>query len=346
MHRSDGSDERIRVLVVHPQDAGREAIARVLWNHGYEVITAESGERALTLLRTATPAVMLCDIALPDMSGLDLLDALAATFTPAERVPAVMITGTADAHASADCLQRGAVDYLTRPFTMVQLRETMRRALETHGTSPRGPATPEAHPQVEASRDRVLVPTLEALVAALEAKNVYFAGHSARVATFAATIAHHLALGDDEIEQVRIAGRLHDLGMIGVRDQVIDKRGTLTPEERAQVQQHVRVGARILAPLTNLGGEIVDAVRTHHERWDGAGYPDGLEGEAIPLGGRILGACEVFDALTTRRPYRDQVEPEAALERMRGLAGTVVDPAVVVALASAVEHRQTLTFLR
>jgi putative two-component system response regulator len=357
MHRSDDTRGRIRVLVVDRVDAEREAIARGLWNYGYEVIAAESGEHALLLLRSATPEVMLCDVALPDVSGLDLLEALPGALAPGANLAVVMVTGTADAHTAAACLQRGAVDYLTRPFSMDELRDAVSRALKVRAASMPEPQAhraaggtdapgDEAAAEAYGRRERVVVPTLDALVAALEAKNAYLAGHSARVAAFAATIAHQLSLADDQVEQVRVAGRLHDLGMIGVRDQVIDKRGKLTPEEYAHVRLHVGIGVRILAPLTYLGTAILDAVRTHHERWDGAGYPEGLTGEAIPLGGRILGACEVFDALTTRRPYRDQVEPEVAIGRMRDLAGTVVDPSVMDALANAVAHRQTLTFLR
>ena len=357
MHSSDETGGRIRVLVVDRGNAEREAIARILWNQGYEVIAAETGEDALVLLHSATPEVMLCDVTLSDMSGLELLEALPGTLGSAVNVAVVMVTGTADAHTAAACLQRGAVDYLTRPFSMEELRDAVLRALKVRAASvpePQAHRVPggregrgeEAATDAFSRRERVVVPTLDALVAALEAKNAYLAGHSARIAAFAATIAHQLSLADDQVEQVRTAGRLHDLGMIGVRDQVIDKRGKLTPDEYAHVRQHVRIGVRILAPLTYLGAPILDAVRTHHERWDGAGYPDGLTGEAIPLGGRILGACEVFDALTTRRPYRDQVEPEVAIGRMRDLSGKVVDPSVMDALANAVQHRQTLTFLR
>ncbi len=357
MHRSADTGARIRVLVVDRGDAERDAISRALWNHGYEVIAAESGEHARVLLHSAPPEVMLCDVALPDMSALDLLEVLAGAPGTTANVAVVMVAGTADAHTAAACLQRGAVDYLTRPFATDELLDALARALRVRAASAPEPQAHRVPGSVEgrgraadrdeyAGRERVVIPTLDALVAALEAKNPYLAGHSARVAAFAATIAHQLDLGDDQVEQVRIAGRLHDLGMIGVRDQVIDKRGKLTPEQYAHVRQHVPIGVRILAPLAYLGAPIVDAVRTHHERWDGGGYPGGLTGDAIPLGGRILGACEVFDALTTRRPYRERVEPEVAIGRMRELVGTAIDPAVMDALASAMQHRQTLSFLR
>ncbi len=345
----------VRILVVDHKESEREAIARGFRNLGYEVVTTDSGDHALELLRSVTPEVMLCDVAVPGVSGLDLLEALPEV-RPDANIAVVMLTGVAAADTAAACLQRGAVDYVTRPFTVDELRDAVVRALRVRAAWERERedagwisgsvgagqgAFQKAYPR----RERVVLPTLDALVAALEAKNPYLAGHSARVAAFAATVAHHLSLDDDIIEEVRIAGRLHDLGMIGVRDQVIDKRGKLTPEEHAHVREHVGIGVRILAPLTYLGRAMVDYVRTHHERWDGKGYPEGLAGDAIPLGGRIICACEIFDALTTRRPYRDVVEPEQAIDRMRDLSGVVVDPTVMDAMTGAVKQRQALMFL-
>jgi len=199
----------------------------------------------------------------------------------------------------------------------------------------------ERTPEREAE---LTVATLEALVNALEAKNAYLGGHSARVAAFAATIASQLDLQDEEIEQVRIAGRLHDLGMIGIREAVLDKQGTLTAAEFEHVKQHVTIGAQILSPLTHLA-PVVSFVKSHHERWDGGGYPEGLSGEEIPLGARIIGAAEVYDALTTSRPYMEKMSQEAAVARMRELQGEALDPHVMDALAAAVEQRQTLEFL-
>ena len=118
----------------------------------------------------------------------------------------------------------------------------------------------------------------------------------------------------------------------------------LTTEEHEQVKQHVVVGSQILAPLAHLG-EIITYVRSHHERWDGQGYPDRLQGEQIPLGARILGAAEIFDALTTSRPYQEKMPADVAVERMRDLAGNVLDEQVYKALEMAVRKRQTLTFL-
>src|SRR5438874_48612 len=167
----------------------------------------------------------------------------------------------------------------------------------------------------------------EALVNALEAKDPYMRGHSARVADLSATIAHQLGLSDEQLEWVRVAGRLHDLGKIGTREAVLNKQGALTPEEFEHVKQHVLIGSQILAPLSHLG-DIITAVRGHHERWDGTGYPDGLRGEEIPLAARIIGAAEVYDALSTSRAYQEKMTPDQAVQRMGDLSGTVLDPTV------------------
>jgi putative nucleotidyltransferase with HDIG domain len=192
--------------------------------------------------------------------------------------------------------------------------------------------------------ERVSTATLEALVNALEAKDPYLRGHSARVADLSANIAAELQLPEDEVERVRMAGRLHDLGKIGTRESVVNKEGPLTPEEFEHVKQHVIIGAQILAPLTHLG-DVVSMVRSHHERWDGTGYPEGLRGEEIPLGGRVIAAAEVFDALTTSRPYQEKMTPEQAVERLADLSGTILDPRVFEALTGIVARRGTLVFL-
>jgi len=124
----------------------------------------------------------------------------------------------------------------------------------------------------------------------------------------------------------------------------VNKEGPLTPEEFEHVKQHVIIGAQILAPLTHLG-DVVSMVRSHHERWDGTGYPEGLRGEEIPMGGRVIAAAEIFDALTTSRPYQERMTPEQAVERLADLSGTVLDPKVFEALMSIVARRGTLVFL-
>jgi HD-GYP domain-containing protein (c-di-GMP phosphodiesterase class II) len=134
------------------------------------------------------------------------------------------------------------------------------------------------------------------------------------------------------------------VGKIGTREAVLNKQGPLTPEEFEHVKQHVLIGSQILQPLPHLE-HIIAMVRSHHERWDGTGYPDGLKGEAIPLGGRIIAAAEVYDALCTSRPYQDKLTPEGTVERMAELSGTVLDPKVLDALRAVVGRRRTLIFL-
>ena len=184
----------------------------------------------------------------------------------------------------------------------------------------------------------------ETLINAMEAKNAYLRGHSQRVAELAASIAEALGLNEDVVEQVRLAGTLHDIGKIGIREAVLDKPGRLDPEEYAHVKDHVRIGLEILAPMTDLG-PVLSFIGDHHERLDGSGYPRGIAGEAISIGGRIIGAADVFDALPSRRAYRDSRSEAETLAYMAGLVGTALFPDVFAALRRVVELRQSLVFL-
>src|SRR5438034_1334943 len=251
---------------------------------------------------------MLCDIRMPGTSGVDLVPQ-AIEIEP--ELAILMLTAVNDATSAALCMQRGAMDYLTKPIELADLGRAVQRALkrremllenrQLNQWLKEEVSTRTAELQRERMKlERLSIATLEALVNALEAKDPYMRGHSVRVADLSATVAHELGIPEEDVEHVRVAGRLHDIGKIGTRESVLNKQGTLTPEEFEHVKQHVIIGSQILAPLAHLG-DIIPAVRHHHERWDGTGYPDGLRGEEIPIGARIIGAAEVFDALSTSR---------------------------------------------
>lgn len=178
----------------------------------------------------------------------------------------------------------------------------------------------------------------------MEAKSPYLRGHSHRVAAVAATIAAEMELPDEVIEQVRLAGHLHDVGKIGVREYVLDKPGMLTADEFAHVKEHVSIGLNILAPLPQLG-PVLEFIGHHHERTDGSGYPYGLSGDKVSLGGRILGAADAMDALTSPRAYRQAMTVEEAFEWLksmgpRGMCTTIHPP-----LERLVASGQVLVFL-
>jgi len=340
------------ILVVDDEDAIRNALERFLVKRGYQARAAKTGEEGLEQLKDGAVSLMLLDVRLPGMSGMDVVPE-ALGLNPDLAI--VMLSGVTDATSAAICMQRGAMDYLTKPIELTDLAGAIERALrrrdtllqERHITTWLKEELEHRARELERERrklEQLSVATLEALINALEAKDRYLSGHSARVAAFSATVAQQLRLSDDEIEQVRIGGRLHDLGKIGVREGVLNKEGPLTPEEYEHVKEHVVIGSQILAPLTH-HGPIVSFVRGHHEHFDGSGYPDRISGENIPLGARIICAAEIYDALTTARPYQPTMTPEQAVERMRRLAGSVVDPRILEAITTAVAKRQTLVFL-
>jgi putative two-component system response regulator len=248
------------------------------------------------------------------------------------------------------------VDYITKPLDLERLGESVRQALQTREETIAKleldywikETVAERTREIEAERRKLellAASALESLAMALEAKDPYMVGHSIRVADLAASIASELGRNDDEIEQARHAGRLHDIGMIGVPSRVLATQGPLSDEEFSLVKQHVTQGAEFLGPYPHLA-EIASFVRGHHERWDGKGYPDGLAGAAIPWGARVLAAAEIYDALTTARPYHAQtLTADQAIERMNSMAGEAIDPEVHAALARVVARRKALEFV-
>lgn len=346
------TDGPITLLVVDDEDSIRNALRKFLIQQGYEVATASSGEEALVILQRQKITGMLLDVNMPGISGVELVPQI-MELEPS--IALLMLTAVNDATSAALCMQRGAFDYLIKPIDLGHLSRAIHHALQRRHTLMEGQQINEWLKEEVASRvaerrveqenqERISVATLEALVNALEAKDPYLRGHSARVADLSAMVAAEYGCGDELVESVRTGGRLHDIGKIGIREEILNKQGPLTDEEYDHVKQHVTVGSQILAPLVHLK-DVIAFVRSHHERWDGLGYPDRLKAEEIPLGARIVGAVEIFDALTTARPYQEKMPPDVAVERMRDLIGTVVDPAVHRALAAVVSHRQTLVFL-
>jgi putative nucleotidyltransferase with HDIG domain len=339
-------------MVVEDDPAIRAMLQKFLTRLGHEVTPAADTATALAEVARRKLSCIVLDVGLPDGSGIDLVSQLIAL---EPNVAIIMLTGFNDAEAAALAMQHGAMEYLVKPVEMAHLERAIGRAIEwrrskmaqaeTQSWLQHAVVQREAELEHERSNlEQFTVATLEALVNALEAKDIYLRGHSARVADLSAMIAAQLGLSDERIEQVRVSGRLHDIGKIGIRESVLAKRGPLSDEEFDHVKAHAVIGARILAPLTHLR-EVISFVRSHHERADGTGYPDQLAGDAIPMGAQILGAVEVYDALTTARPYQETMTPDEAVARMDEMIGTVITADVHAALATVVASRATLTFL-
>jgi putative nucleotidyltransferase with HDIG domain len=341
-----------RILVVDDGPEARAALESHLKQRGYEVLTASSGDEAHSILTRQKIGCMIAEARLFGAGGGELLS---KSLARDPHLAVLVLSSRPDVTDAVHYLQYGALDYLPKPLDLPGVEAAVQRALRrrTELTRERAAARLLKEELVnlgaELARERakvegLTIATLESLVCVVEARDSWFAGHGLRVAQLAASAAAELGRTDEEVETVRRAGLLHDIGMICVPEEVMTKQGSLTTEEFEQIKRHVTVGSQILAPLPHLA-HVGQFVRSHHERWDGQGYPDGLAGEAIPWGARIIGAAEIYDAFTTARPYRDQLTPEMAVEKMRSLIGTVLAPEVHRALTAVVERGRALVFV-
>jgi cyclic di-GMP phosphodiesterase len=341
-----------RVLVVDNDLAVRATVEAHLTHRGYEVLTAASGEEALGILARQKISCILADARL---FGTKVGELLSRSLERDPNLAIVVLSAKPEVSDAVQFLQYGAMDYLPKPPDLTQMEAAVQRGLRRREELARQRAVARVLKEeivnigAELARERakvkgLSVATLEALVAVVEARDSWFAGHSLRVAQMAVSIAAETGHSDEEIEQVRQAGLLHDIGMIAVPEGLLSKQGALTPAEFELMKRHTVVASEILAPIPHLAG-VSAFVRGHHERWDGKGYPDGLSGEGIPWGARMIGAAEVYDALATARPYREQLAPELAVERMHELIGSVLSPEVHSALAAVVERGRALVFV-
>jgi len=334
--------ERLPLIVVDDDAAVRRSLATLLTSLGYTVDTADSGAAAIALLIRGRYSAMLCDVRMPKQSGLEVIPD-ARDLDP--ELAIIMVSGVNDAETATGALRAGAVDYITKPVERGVLQAAVERALRERAATRRRAdralrsavaARTAAHEREKATLRALTISTAEALLRALEAKDPFLSGHSLRMSELTTRIAQAMGLDADTVERVRVAARLADIGKIGLRTEVVNKPGPLTTEEFDHVQDHVRIGVEILAPLSEIGVEVA-YVRDHHEHYDGTGYPQALDGESISIGGRILAAADAYVALTSRRAYRAPMGREEALAHLERLVGTLLDPVVFRALRATVE---------
>jgi response regulator RpfG family c-di-GMP phosphodiesterase len=342
-----------RLLIVDDEESIRTALARVLQPSGFEVLTADSVDSALELLRTTRFEVVLCDVRMPGALGTELIP---QARTIDEDVAILMLSAVNDAATASQSLADGAFGYIVKPFDIDELQGAIERALHKRRLCIEQRRVEQFVREEVAARTteldeervafhRASIEIAETLIRAMEEKDVFLRGHAQRVAELAASVAEELGLDADTVEHVRLAGRLHDVGKIGIRESVLNKPGKLTAEEYEHVKDHVRIGLEILSPLLSHLGPVLTFIRDHHEHWDGGGYPRRVAGEDISLGGRILAAADAFDALISRRAYRDGIESYVAMQVLEQTVGQLLDPRVFATLKIVVERNQSLIFI-
>lgn len=299
-----------KALVVDDNAAVRSLLSHALRGEGYEVEVAADGLEALQLVHFLMPDLILLDIDMPGLSGDEVCRQLKQS--PATRlIPVVMITANEKDNGKVDAWDYGADEFLTKPFRMVEVIARCRSLLRLKRLV-----------EERESAETVLF----ALARTVEAKSAFTHGHSERVTALSLRLARRCGVGPDDLEVLRKGALLHDIGKIGIPDCVLDKPGKLTAEEYHVIKTHPTRGAHILEPLASLR-DALPLVRWHHERFDGAGYPDRIGGTDIPLMVRILSICDVHDSLSSDRPYRKALPLPACFEIHREMtASGAFDP--------------------
>ena len=324
------------VLVVDDEQIVRRLLHQKLANEGYECLEAGSADEALNVLKNNSDiALVVSDMKMPGRSGMELLSEVKTRYPDTAMIMATAVTETATA---IECMKQGAYDYLTKPFKLDEVLFSIWRALEKRRLQLENREYRQnLEVKVEAQAEKIRASFFNAITSlayALDAKDGYTAGHSQRVSEIAVGIGIELELPQPVMEQVRLAGLVHDIGKIGIDGTILHKPGALEPEERSEMEKHSAIGEHILAPVVD-DTVILAMVRNHHERWDGMGYPDRLAGEGIPIGARILALADTFDAMTSERPYRTAKSVEFATEEIQRYAGVQFDPSVVDAFMKA-----------
>jgi len=334
-----------RVLVVDDDAAVRKVASLVLENAGFDTHAVSSGDDALaeTAEGDLEPDCILLDIRMPGLSGVETLERLKERM-PA--VPVVMMTANTELETAIATMRDGAFDYLVKPVRKVRLEETVRKAIRyreltlenerlvrenleyQHSLEEK---VAERTSELEAVNERLRqtnLDTVEMLAETIDAKDPYTRGHCNRVRTLTLETARAAGLDPSELQMLEYAALLHDVGKIGVPESLLNKTGPLSDDELQQFRRHTTIGENILRTVAFFA-PCLPVVRSHHEWFDGSGYPDGLSGGEIPRRARIVSVADAYDAMTSNRPYRAALSTDEALARLDAGSGTQFDPEVL-----------------
>lgn len=333
------------VLIVDDHQATVTVLEALLQRAGFCNVSSTTDSRELlAAFHRSRPDLLLLDLEMPHVDGFAVMEQLTAELPSQSYIPILMLTGNTGADTRRRALARGASDFLTKPLNiseaMLRIRNLLRtRWIYTELQRQNVALEPDAH-DITGHLSETQKEILDRLATAAEYRDDSTGQHTRRVSQLTAIIARRLRLPEEYVKVLQMGATLHDIGKIGVPDELLKKPGRLTPDEFASVQVHARIGGAILGntrfPVLQVAREIA---LSHHEHWDGTGYPAGLSGHDIPLSGRIVAVADVFDALTQRRPYKEAWPVAEAIEELRRVRGTHLDPQCVDALLAALSRK-------
>jgi len=335
---------KVTVLIVDDEAGIRDILSRKLSAAGFQCLTAPDGLNAMKLLKTGQPDLVLLDVTMPGKSGAAVLKDIKAKYPD---IAVIMVTAVADVQVVISLMKAGAYDYVIKPVELNVLLFSIERALEKRRLKLENREY-QLHLEQKVSQQtkkirQAFLNAITSLANALDAKDKYTHGHSKRVTETAVAIARQMSMPQDTIDRIELAGLLHDIGKIGISEEILNKPARLTAEEFQLVKAHPEIGERILAPLIE-DKEILLMIRHHHEYYDGSGYPDGLSGgrlageaadpakasgKRLTAGTMALSVADAYDAMTSDRPYRPAMGIEAACAELAKGKGTQFCPDMV-----------------
>ena len=328
------------ILVVDDDTANLRMASRILSAEQMRVSCLKSGEDALVFLQANRPDLILLDVHMPGMDGFETLASIRSGKETAD-IPVIFLTADDDSNTETRGLEAGAMDFIKKPFVpevlLLRVRHTIDLfRLQTDLSHEVHKKTQEVLQQQE-KLERISMQIVTALSGAIDAKDTYTNGHSTRVAEYSREIAKRAGFATKEQNDIYMMGLLHDVGKIGIPDSIINKPAKLTDEEYGVIKNHPVMGAKILENITEFP-QLTVGTRWHHERYDGKGYPDGIVGEEIPQEARIIAVADAYDAMSSRRSYRDVLAQEIVRKEMEKGKGTQFDPVYAEIMLKMIEE--------